>query len=91
MLLQMSLSYSFLWLSSIPLCVSTYHIFFIHPSVYGHFHVLAIINSTAKNIGVHVYFPNRVLSRNPSLDACLCVHIRKIPGLAFETKYHHLQ
>ena len=73
MLLQMALFHSFLWLSSIPLCVymcvcmcvcvcvcvcvyththththiHTYHIFFIHLSVNGHFgcfHALAIVN-----------------------------------------------
>ena len=55
-----------------------YHSFLIHSSANGHlgyFHVLAIINSAAINIGVHVslsdlvsldtctlYFPNTTLS-----------------------------
>ena len=43
-----------------------YHIFFIHSSVDGHlgcFHVLAIMNSAATNIVVHVSFRIRVFSR----------------------------
>ena len=42
-----------------------YHIFSIHSSVDGHlgcFHVLAIVNSVAVNIGVHISFESIVLS-----------------------------
>ena len=58
----------FLWASSTPVCVCVcvcvytnriYHIFFIHSSVNGHlgcFYVLAIANSAAVNIGVHLFF-----------------------------------
>ena len=47
-----------------------YHLFFLHSSVDGHlgcFHVLAILNSAAVNVGVHVSFELEFLS---FLDVC---------------------
>ena len=56
---------SFLWLSSIPFYVCTTASLSIHllMDIYiGCFHVLAIVNSAAVNIGVHVSFSTLVSS-----------------------------
>ena len=61
MLLQMALFHSFLWLSSIPLYIFTTSSLSIHPFInvhLGFFYVLAIVNSAAIYIGVHVSFLN---------------------------------
>ena len=66
-----------LWLSTFHLCM--YHIFFIHSSVNKHLgcsHGLAIVNSTARNIGVcavfqmslSLYFCFMLLSLYPGVD-----------------------
>ena len=55
MLLQMAFFYD--WVVFHFICV--YHIFTIHPSIYGYLgciHVLAILNSVEMNIWVHVIF-----------------------------------
>ena len=61
MLLQMALLHSFLWLSSIPLCVRVcvciHHTFCISSSVGGYLgciRVLAGVNNVAMKIGMHL-------------------------------------
>ena len=47
------------------MCVCVYHSFFIHSSVNGHlgfFHFLAVVNSAAVNIVVHVSFSGLISS-----------------------------
>ena len=49
----------------IYICIYIHHIFLIQPCVDGHlgcFNVLAIMNSAAMNMQVHVYFSRNVLS-----------------------------
>ena len=57
MMLQMSLLHSFLWLSSIPLCIystSSLSIHFINGHLLvAYLHVLATVNSDTVNTGVH--------------------------------------
>ena len=65
MLLQMALFHSFLWLSSIPLCVCVYPLHVLYLFMFngnlGCFHALAIVNSAAVSVGVHVSFWIRIL------------------------------
>ena len=49
-------------LNELNILLYIYHIFFIHSSVNGYFHVLAILNSAAMNIEVHVSFSIMVFS-----------------------------
>ena len=49
-------------LNELNILLYIYHIFFIHSSVNGYFHVLAILNSAAMNIEAHVSFSIMVFS-----------------------------
>ena len=61
MLLQMAPFHSFLWLSTILLCIYTTSSLTIHISWHlGCFHVLVLVNSTAVNTRVHASFQIRV-------------------------------
>ena len=65
MLLQMALFHS-VFMAQLHIYISISHIFFIHSSVDGHlgcFLVLAIVNSAAMSIEVHVSFQIMVFSR----------------------------
>ena len=91
MLLQMAKFHSFLWLSSIPLCVYIYHIFFNHSSVNGHlgsFHVMAIVNYAAINTGVHVSFQISIFVFFGKYPGMKLLDHMVVPFLLFLRNFH---
>ena len=48
--------YSFLWLNNIRVCVYTPHLYLSMDGHFSCFHILAIVNNAAVNIGMHICF-----------------------------------
>ena len=76
--------------------VYMYHIFLVHSSADGHlgcFHVLAMINSAAMNIGVHVSLSDLVslvCIRHLLLKYCISQVEVRILQLLYVRPFHHL-